>query len=195
MTYGLRRSARQRQTLVGQVPVRRRDHAYRHVTVLVATLLLPAAFVFTRGKRVREQACEWAFRVRYPAENLVGLTPETKAAFIGARCAALWHDAELIGLTSGHRLYAEQLSLFEEAVVGYGSVADARTWVLPPDESAHVQGVALDVRPTEGARWLERNGDRFGLYRTYANEWWHFEYLPQYQGTGHRPPMRPTPGG
>lgn len=37
-------------------------------------------------------------------------------------------------------------------------------------------GLALDVRPTEGARWLEQHGGRYGLYRVYDNEWWHFEY-------------------
>ncbi|GAA0598655.1 hypothetical protein GCM10010174_12750 [Kutzneria viridogrisea] len=180
--------------LVGQEPVRRRDHAYRHATVVVATLLLPLALVVTRGRRFRERACEWAFRIRYPAESLAGLTPETRAAFVAARCAALWHDAELIGVTSGHRLFAEQEELFQEAVTSYGSEPRAREWVLPPQESAHVQGIAVDVRPTEGARWLERHGDRFGLYRTYANEWWHFEYHPSYRATGRRPPMRPTPG-
>lgn len=193
MTFALRR--RTPEVLVGQVPVRRRDHAYRHVTVLVATLLLPLALLVTRGGRVREQACEWAFRVRYPSEDLSGLTPGTRAAFVAARCAALWHDAELIGLTSGHRLYAEQRELFEDAVRGYGSVSEARRWVLPPEESSHVAGRAMDVRPTEGARWLELHGDQFGLYRTYANEWWHFEYWPEFRNTGRRPPVRPTPGG
>ncbi|REH55938.1 D-alanyl-D-alanine carboxypeptidase-like protein [Kutzneria buriramensis] len=181
--------------LVGQMPVRRRDHAYRHLTVVVAVLLLPLAALVTGGGRVRERACEWAFRVRYPFEDLSGLTPGTRAAFIAARCAALWHDAELIGLTSGHRMYAEQHELFLEAVRSYGSERAARQWVLPPEESSHVRGRALDVRPTEGARWLERHGGRFGLYRTYANEWWHFEYWPEYRGTGKQPPMRPTPGG
>ena len=39
-----------------------------------------------------------------------------------------------------------------------------------------MRGLALDVRPTEGARWLEQHGGRYGLYRIYDNEWWHFEY-------------------
>ena len=29
---------------------------------------------------------------------------------------------------------------------------------------------------TEGAQWLEKHGGRYGLYRVYDNEWWHFEY-------------------
>ena len=33
--------------------------------------------------------------------------------------------------------------------------------MLPPEESAHVAGIAIDVRPTDGARWLERYGEAF----------------------------------
>jgi hypothetical protein len=63
--------------------------------------------------------------------------------------------------------------------------------VLPPSESAHVHGIALDVRPVEGARWLERHGGRHHLYRIYANEWWHFEYLPHIHSA---PPRLPHSG-
>ncbi|AHH96520.1 hypothetical protein GCM10010174_74760 [Kutzneria viridogrisea] len=163
---------------------------YRLVTVLLAVLFLPAALVVTRGRRAHERASEWALGIRYPAEDLTGLTPATGAAFARARCAALWQNGVLIGLTSGHRPHAEQLALFEQAVTRHGSVAAARAWVLPPGESAHVAGTALDIRPSEGAKWLERNGDRFGLYRTYANEWWHFEHF----GAGRRPRLRANPG-
>ncbi len=34
---------------------------------------------------------------------------------------------------------------------------------------------AIDVGPCEGAAWLEANGNRWGLCRTYDNEWRHFE--------------------
>jgi hypothetical protein len=49
--------------------------------------------------------------------------------------------------------------------------------VLPPESSAHVQGRAIDVGPTDGALWLEQHGLELGLCRTYANELWHFEML------------------
>ena len=39
------------------------------------------------------------------------------------------------------------------------------------------------------ARWLERYGWRYHLYRVYDNEWWHFEYRPD-----GRPPRLPNPG-
>jgi hypothetical protein len=68
--------------------------------------------------------------------------------------------------------------MFAAAVRRTGSVAAARQWVLPAAESRHVTGLAMDVRPTEGASWLERNGAAYGLFRVYDNEWWHFEYHP-----------------
>jgi len=96
----------------------------------------------------------------------------------------------LIGLTSGYRTAAEQARLFADAVRRYGSPQAARSRTLRPHESRHVAGTALDVRPTEGALWLERYGARYHLYRVYDNEWWHFEYHPG----GRRPARLPHPG-
>lgn len=80
-------------------------------------------------------------------------------------------------VTSGRRSRAEQRRLFDAAVRTYGSAAAARRWVLPPDESRHVTGDAVDIGPRSGARWLEVNGVKWGLCRRYVNEWWHFERL------------------
>ncbi|HET7661936.1 MAG TPA: M15 family metallopeptidase [Oryzihumus sp.] len=80
-------------------------------------------------------------------------------------------------VTSGRRSRAEQQRLFDAAVRQYGSVAKARRWVLPPAESRHVTGDAVDVGPRSGARWLEVHGVEWGLCRRYVNEWWHFERL------------------
>ncbi|TDD65594.1 alanine racemase [Actinomadura darangshiensis] len=145
------------------------------VTRFVAVLLVPIAFCRAPG-RARFLACQWALSLRFPAEDLRGLAPQTLAAFTHARAEAFWRDGQLIGLTSGHRDAAEQQQIFAAEVRRSGSVPAARRRVLPPEESRHVQGLALDVRPTEGARWLERHGGRYGLYRVYDNEWWHFEY-------------------
>ena len=158
-------------------PIRRRDGVYRRITRTLAVVLIPAAWVAAPG-RARHTACQWALAARFPAEDLGGLTGATRAAFEAARAEALWRDGELIGLTSGYRDPFEQARLFRQAVADEGSVAAATRRVLPPHASRHVAGTALDVRPTEGARWLERHGDRHGLYRTYDNEWWHFEYRP-----------------
>lgn len=54
--------------------------------------------------------------------------------------------------------------------------------MLPPEESAHVSGAAVDVA-AEGADWLKAHGWRYGLCQRYANEWWHFEVRTQPGGT------------
>lgn len=145
------------------------------VTRLVAVLLVPVAFCRAPG-RARFLACQWALGLRFPREDLCGLAPETLTAFTRARAEAFWRDGQLIGLTSGYRDAAEQHRIFTEEVRRSGSVPAARRRVLPPEESGHVRGLALDVRPAEGAWWLEQHGGRYGLYRVYDNEWWHFEY-------------------
>lgn len=168
--------------------VRVRDRGYRLLTRVLAVVLWPMAFVVAPG-RGRFLACQWALAARFPAEDLTGLVPAARAAFTAARAVALWRDGALIGLTSGHRAARTQARLYAEEVRRRGSEAAARMWVLPPEESRHVAGTALDVRPAEGARWLERHGARFHLYRVYDNEWWHFEYRPE------GPPRRlPHPG-
>jgi D-alanyl-D-alanine carboxypeptidase len=149
---------------------RRRDRLYRLVTRLLSVALLPLAVVMAR-RRARQVACQWALAARFPAENLDGLTAATRAAFEAARTDALWRHGELIGLTDGYRDAQAQARLFADAVRRTGSPALAMNWTLPPDQSSHVAGTALDVRPLEGARWLERYGSRHHLYRVYDNEW------------------------
>lgn len=97
--------------------------------------------------------------------------------FNAAKIAAAREGVSLY-ITSGFRSRERQGELFAEAVEKYGSETEAAQWVLPPQYSHHPEGLALDInypggRP--GAQWLDRNGDRFGLCRVYANEWWHFE--------------------
>ncbi|GAA3523882.1 hypothetical protein GCM10022222_02650 [Amycolatopsis ultiminotia] len=148
------------------------------ITRLLAVLALPVTFVRAPG-RARYLACQWALGLRFPAEDLAGLSAAAREAFTTARTEAFWRDGQLIGLTSGHRDAAEQHRLFTAEVHRTGSVAAARRRVLPPEESAHVRGTALDVRPVEGAAWLERHGPAYDLHRRYGNEWWHFEYHPE----------------
>ncbi|MFI6924031.1 D,D-peptidase/D,D-carboxypeptidase VanY-N [Nonomuraea spiralis] len=173
------------------IPPRPRDRLYAALTLVLAVLLLPAAFVRGPG-RARERACRWALWMRFPAEDLRGLDAGARAAFEAARTEALWGHGQLLGLTSGYRDAVVQQRMFDEEVRRTGSPATARMLVLPPAESSHVRGIALDVRPHEGARWLEEHGARYDLYRMYDNEWWHFEYRPDACGTP--PPRRPHPG-
>jgi len=167
--------------------VRRRDPVYRAVTRLLSVALLPLAFAI-EPRRARRLACRWALAARFPAEDLAGLTPATRAAFEAARTEALWCHGELIGLTDGYRAAHVQARLFADMVRRTGSHHLALHWALPAHESRHVAGTALDVRPVEGAQWLEWFGARHHLYRIYDNEWWHFEYRPD-----GRPPRLPHP--
>ncbi|MBE9927798.1 M15 family metallopeptidase [Cellulosimicrobium cellulans] len=119
-------------------------------------------------------------------QTATGLDPELERRFDEARAAADAEGVELT-LTSGWRTAAEQEQLVEAALERYGSPEEAHRWVLPPETSEHVAGLAIDVGPTDGALWLGEHGARFGLCRTYANEMWHFEAATDPGGTC--PPM------
>ncbi|OXM49644.1 D-alanyl-D-alanine carboxypeptidase [Amycolatopsis thailandensis] len=160
-----------------------KEPVFAMVTRVLAVLLLIPAWLKSPGN-ARRLACGWALSLRFPAEDLAGLTGGTLAAFTAARTEAFWRHRTLLGVTSGHRDAADQLRLFLD------ETERGEKRVLPPKDSAHVRGTALDVRPREGAQWLEDHGARFALYRIYDNEWWHFEYRP-----GAAPPARlPHPG-
>nr|WP_067689849.1 M15 family metallopeptidase [Nocardia jejuensis] len=105
-----------------------------------------------------------------------GLNPRLAEAFSQASAQAEAEGVEL-WITSGYRSPGEQESMWEDGVATYGSPEAARRWVLPPGESTHVTGQAIDVGPRSGAQWLEDNGNRWGLCRTFENEWWHFEHV------------------
>lgn len=108
--------------------------------------------------------------------TVTGLQPTLRHAFDVARRAAL-ADGVTLHITSGWRSHAEQADLFDAAVRKYGSSAEASHWVLPPGQSAHERGAAIDVGPPEAAAWLDVHGVHYGLCRRYANEPWHFELL------------------
>lgn len=110
-----------------------------------------------------------------------GLSPALTRAITRAREAAA-ADAVTINIVSGYRTAATQQRLFDEAITKYGSAEVASRWVLPPDKSEHVKGGAVDVGPYAAAKWLEKDGVKFGLCRRYANEYWHFEVLAPAKG-------------
>ena len=117
------------------------------------------------------------------------LSHALEKAKIAARAAGL--DLQV---SSGFRSVAAQQRLYDQAIATYGSTDKARRWVLPPDESDHVKGVAVDVGPRAAAAWLEEHGVRYGICRRYVNEWWHFERLAP--AIGQRcPALEPYAGG
>ncbi|MEU6562489.1 M15 family metallopeptidase [Nocardia nova] len=103
-----------------------------------------------------------------------GLDPMLAVAYTLAEQQAHSEGVPL-SIVSGRRTRDEQEQLWEEGIATYGSPGAARRWVLPPDESTHVTGKAIDVGPQQGAQWLRDNGNRWGLCQTFTNEYWHFE--------------------
>lgn len=117
-----------------------------------------------------------------PAPAATGLDADLEARFAAAVEGAA-ADGVPLTLTSGWRSAEDQAGLVESALEKYGSAEEAHRWVLPPETSAHVAGLAIDVGPTDGALWLEANGAAYGLCRVYANEVWHFEPVIDAGGT------------
>lgn len=92
-------------------------------------------------------------------------------------------DAEGDGITfrvnSGWRTPALQERMLQDAIVQYGSEAEARRWVATPETSEHVTGDAVDLGPWSALDWLAQRGWRYGLCQIYANESWHYELRPE----------------
>lgn len=105
------------------------------------------------------------------------LVPEMREALREATDAAA-ADGVFLEVNSGWRSAEEQQELFDAAVAQYGSEEEAARWVAPVT-SMHVRGRAVDIGPLEATDWLGRNGARYGLCQTYANEAWHYEYMPE----------------
>ncbi|WP_091702734.1 M15 family metallopeptidase [Microbacterium sp. cf046] len=78
-------------------------------------------------------------------------------------------------LSSGWRSPAYQDQLLRDAVLQYGSEAEAARWVATAATSAHVSGDAVDIGSLDAIEWLGGNGAQYGLCPTYDNEPWHYE--------------------
>lgn len=103
-----------------------------------------------------------------------GLQPDLRAAWAQAERAAR-NEGVRLRITSGYRSAEQQRYLWNEAIKQYGTAQRASAWVLPPNKSQHVQGIAIDV-DRETARWLSMHGARYHLCQAYRNEWWHYAY-------------------
>ena len=116
----------------------------------------PIPYSLTAPK-VLNQTLEWRFKAAQAAAKVDGVS---------------------LQITSGYRTIERQKYLFSKAVKKYGSYMAAAKWVAPAEISHHPMGLAIDVnypRNPSSAKWLEVNGYKFGLCRTFKNEWWHFE--------------------
>ena len=157
--------------------------------VLAVLLLVPVSAVALRAQSVasrpdRPERRETAAAPVAPAGtgDVTRLTPAVRRS-VALAIEAAGADGVEVRVASGWRSAGHQRRLHEEAIAKYGSAVAARRWVLPPEESAHVRGEAVDVTPPSGAEWLARHGVRFGLCRRYANEPWHFERLAGAKGS------------
>ncbi len=121
-----------------------------------------------------------------------GLQPGLVEAFGRAQASAAG-DGYHLRITSGYRTAKEQAALLEAEVAERGSREEALWWVFPPDRSMHVQGLAIDAGDGPAADWLDENGARFGLCRTLAWEWWHFEWRERWEAAGACPAPAQTP--
>lgn len=110
------------------------------------------------------------------------LQPDLLAAIQWAQADAARDGVDLF-ITSGWRSERYQQNMLNNAIVTYGSAAEARKWVSTPETSSHVTGNAVDIGPTDAAYWLSRHGAEYGLCQTYANEIWHYELAIEPGGT------------
>jgi zinc D-Ala-D-Ala carboxypeptidase len=106
------------------------------------------------------------------------LDPDLLSALRRAAADAAGNGVEFV-VDSGWRSRAYQEQLLHEAVLKYGSEAEAARWVATPDTSAHVSGDAVDIGPSGAAAWLSEHGAEYGLCRVYGNEPWHYELRPE----------------
>jgi len=130
-----------------------------------------------------ETGPECPLDARYVDEAPERLPPATLAAWQRLRAAA-GEDGVLLCLNDGKRSREQQARQYAEAVEQFGTPELASRYVLQPDESMHVVGIAVDVQPLASAAWVERNGSAYGWCRRYENEPWHFEYDPAHATSG-----------
>lgn len=136
--------------------------------IVAGLMLLVGIFVLFRGQ-------VYALAdARASEPELAEVEPELRLAMEQAMRDAA-REGVRIRVVSGGRSLAEQRELYDKAVAEHGAV-EASRWAVSPDQlSAHVKGLAVDVAPAEGTKWLREHGARYGLCQVYANEPWHFE--------------------
>ena len=110
--------------------------------------------------------------------GVAGLDSKLLAAVRRAATDAA-RDGVRFYVDSGWRSPQYQERLLSEAILKYGSEAEASRWVATPNTSAHVKGDAIDIGPSGAVGWLSERGAVYGLCQIYANEPWHYELRPE----------------
>lgn len=101
---------------------------------------------------------------------------------LGTGLAALFQDRPELKLDSGTRDAAHQKQLWDQALIKYGTVAEARRWVAPPGRSKHENtgagGNAADVSGLPSNRKeAQALLGQYGLTLPLSNEGWHVELI------------------
>lgn len=130
---------------------------------------------------------------RYVDEKPVGLRPDVLEAWNTLSAKAKQQNVQLC-VNDSKRSRAQQQREFDSAVKRFGTEELAKRYVLTPETSMHVKGIAVDIQPLASAAWVEKNGGALGWCRRYDNEKWHFEYDPAY-ATGGCPALLPSATG
>lgn len=97
-----------------------------------------------------------------------GMRPDVAAAF-DAMAAAASAAGVALTITSAFRSDAEQAALF--------AANPDPTWVAPPGQSLHRCATELDLGPSGAYPWLAANAGRFGFFKRYSWEAWHFGFV------------------
>lgn len=164
----------------------RRATGRRNLALLAAAVLLTlGALAGFLGRHLTPDAAATVGPGTPSADEPVAATEldaELVRRFETARQAAA-DDGVSLEITSGLRSVAEQQRLYDQAVRQHGSPEAAARWVLPPEQSGHVLGTAIDVGGYDGMTWLGEHGAAYGLCVVYANEPWHFEAVVEPGGT------------
>jgi D-alanyl-D-alanine carboxypeptidase len=106
--------------------------------------------------------------------GVANLDPALLGALRRAATDAAMDGVEFL-VDSGWRSPEYQEQLLRQAVLKYGSEAEAARWVATPNTSAHVSGEAADIGRSDATAWLSEHGAAYGLCQIYGNEPWHYE--------------------
>lgn len=90
-------------------------------------------------------------------------------------------------VTSAWRSDADQQALYD----GYRAHKPGYNFALPPSQSNHCKGIAVDFGAADYA-WLEAHAAAYGWIRD-ANERWHYDYVSSRDT--HRPASKPASSG
>ena len=182
--------ARPVPSIADQLRAARRRRVRRRRAAVGALVAVPAALLAARlvAGESAEPAGASAATITTPTAPSTtsaptGLQPGLVDAFRRAQASAAdaGHD---LTITSGFRTAEAQAVLLEAEIAEQGSLEEALWWVFPPEQSMHVQGLAIDVGDGPAADWLADHGARFGLCQTLSWEWWHFEWRERWELTG-----------